>query len=182
MIKKTILLFYGAKITKHILRQILKLCSRTVFLYYDKVYRQIDGVEMGSLLAPILVIFFVESNENIQLNQKTKSVFYARYVDYIVLMKNSIELNIFFYEIWYSYIWHSNLQFTLERSTDSRLPFLDTEVKLISNRLYTSVYRKPTGTNVVMQYTSVCPKAWKIGLIEFYLNRALSLCRNYQKL
>ena len=72
-----------------------------------------------------------------------------------------------------------NLRFTLERSTDSRLPFLDTEMKLISNNLHTSVHRKPTDTNLVIQYTSVCPKVCKFGLIDFYLNRALNVCTNY---
>ena len=30
-----------------------------------------------------------------------------------------------------------------------------------------------------MQYTSVCPKAWETGFVDFYLNRALNLCTNY---
>ena len=30
-----------------------------------------------------------------------------------------------------------------------------------------------------MQYTSVCPKAWKLGLLDCYLNRALNLCTNF---
>ena len=29
-----------------------------------------------------------------------------------------------------------------------------------------------------MQYTSTCPKAWKLGLINFYLNRALNISSN----
>ena len=62
----------------------------------------------------------------------------------------------------------------LEISTKSRLAFLETEVKLISNRLHT-----PTYTNLAMHYTSVCTKASKIGLIDFYLNRALTICSNY---
>ena len=39
---------------------------------------------------------------------------------------------------------HSNLKFTIEKSANGKLPFLDTEVKLISNKLHTKVYRKPT--------------------------------------
>ena len=29
-----------------------------------------------------------------------------------------------------------------------------------------------------MQHTSTCPKAWKLGLISFYLNRALNISSN----
>ena len=30
-----------------------------------------------------------------------------------------------------------------------------------------------------MQYTSICPKSWKLDLINFYLNRALNICSNF---
>ena len=30
-----------------------------------------------------------------------------------------------------------------------------------------------------MQYTSICPKSWKLGLINFYLNRALNIFSNF---
>ena len=38
------------------------------------------------------------------------------------------------------------------------------------------MYRKATDTGLIMQYTSICPKSWKIGLINFYLNIALNIC------
>ena len=74
---------------------------------------------------------------------------------------------------------HSNLTFTLEKPANIKLPFLDTKVKIISNKLHTNIYRKPTDTNLLMQYTSVCSKAWKLGLLDCYLNRALSLCTSF---
>ena len=40
------------------------------------------------------------------------------------------------------------------------------------------MYREPTDTNLTMQYTSTCPKAWKLGVIRFYLNRALNISFN----
>ena len=68
---------------------------------------------------------------------------------------------------------HPNLQFTLERSVDRKLSFLDTEVKQISNQLHTNVYRKATGTGLIMHYNSICPKSSKLGLINFYLAKRL---------
>ena len=41
-----------------------------------------------------------------------------------------------------------------------------------------NVYRKATYTGLIMQYTSICPKSWKLGLINFYLNRALNIRSN----
>merc|ERR1712240_724616 len=68
---------------------------------------------------------------------------------------------------------------TIERPVDGKLPFFNTEVKQISNKLHTNVYRKATDTGLIMQYTSICPKSWKLGLINFYLNRALNICSNF---
>ena len=61
---------------------------------------------------------------------------------------------------------HPNLEFTLERPVDGKLLFLDTEVKQISNQLHKNVYKKATDTGLIMQYTSICPKSWKLGLIK----------------
>ena len=69
---------------------------------------------------------------------------------------------------------HLSLEFILEGSVDGKLLFLDTEVKHVSNQLHTIVYRKATDTGPIMQYTSICSKYWKLGLINFYINRALN--------
>ena len=74
---------------------------------------------------------------------------------------------------------HPNLQFTLERPNDNNLTFFDTEIKKIKYQLQTSVYRKSTDTNLFMQYVSTCIKAWKLGLMNFYLNRALKIISNF---
>ena len=152
-------IFIESKITKNILRKILQLCSQSIFLYNEKVYKQVDGVAMGSPLAPLLANWFIASKENTQLknNDKTKPIFYTRYVDDIfVLMENNHDLDNFYNKM---NTIHPNLQFTLERPNNDKLPFLDTEIKKIKNQLQTSVYRKPTDTNLIMQYTSTCPKA-----------------------
>ena len=62
---------------------------------------------------------------------------------------------------------HPNLEFILERTVDRKLPFLNTEVKQISNQIHTNVNRKATDTGLIMQYTSICIKSWKLGLKNF---------------
>ena len=119
----------------------------------------------------------LKENYQLQTNSKTKPLFYTRYVDDIfVVTQDQTELTNFYHEM---NTLHPNLEFTLERSVDGKLPFLDTEVKQISNQLHTNVYRKPTDTGLIMQYTSICPKSWKHGLINFYLNRALNICSSF---
>ena len=53
------------------------------------------------------------------------------------------------------------IKFTLEISVKS--PFSDTEIQLLLDTLQTNFNRNSTDTNLLMQYKSVCPKAWKIS-------------------
>ena len=86
---------------------------------------------MGSPLAQILTNWFVTSKWNfqIQTNWKEKPLFYTRYVDDIfVVTKNESELTNFYHEMNFL---HPNLEFTLKRPVDGKLPFVYTEVKQI---------------------------------------------------
>ncbi len=58
--------------------------------------------------------------------------------------------------------------------TSSRsLPFLDVKVSITpDNNIKTSVYRKPTNTNVLLNYGAVAPKRWKQSIINCFLTRA----------
>ena len=85
-------------ITDRVLRNMLYLCSESIFIYKDSVYKQIDGVAMGSPLAPLLANWFVCKVENTIFNQDLacKPVFYRRYVDDIfALFCNKDEMDRF---------------------------------------------------------------------------------------
>ena len=56
------------------------------------------------------------------------------------------------------------------------MPFLDTRVKLCSDGLKSTVYRKKTNTNVVLHHDSIAPTTWKIGLMKWFLHRAEIVC------
>ena len=53
------------------------------FLFNDFIYDQIDGVAMGSLLAPILADLFMGHHEKSRLEnyKNSKILIYRRYVD-----------------------------------------------------------------------------------------------------
>ena len=40
-------------------------CSKTAFIFDNKIYKQIDGVSMGSPLGPLIVNIFITELENI---------------------------------------------------------------------------------------------------------------------
>ena len=60
--------------------------SQTHFIFNNKFYNQIDGVAMGSPLAPVLANIFMGFYESKWLNEYNlnKSNFYLRYVDDIL--------------------------------------------------------------------------------------------------
>ena len=56
------------------------------------------------------------------------------------------------------------------------MPFLDIYVTLENQAVSTTVYRKATDTNVMLNYSAVAPFSWKKGLIKCLLHRADIIC------
>lgn len=164
------------KVTPKIFKNMLRLCSESVFLYNTGVYQQCDGVAMGSPLAPLLANWFVVSIESKILNDPKHNLYkpkiYKRYVDDLFAVFNSPEERDTFFEVLNSA--HPNLRFTMETTT-SALPFLDVAVTIQKEEYNTKVYRKPTNTGVLMHYDSMAPQSWKKSLIRCLLRRALRL-------
>ena len=148
--------FRESTITKRVFKQMLTKCSESIFLYKDHVYRQRDGVAMGSPLAPLLANWFVARIENNILQQDLpyKPILYRRYVDDIfALFRTTAERDLFYNHLNHA---HPNLAFTMENTTTS-LPFLDTSISITNWKFTTEVYRKPTNTGVVMDYRCMAP-------------------------
>ncbi len=57
-------------------------------------------------------------------------------------------------------------------NTKKSLPFLDIDVSIKSNSFETSVYRKLTNTDVLLNFEAAAPMAWKKGVINCFLTRA----------
>ena len=109
---------------------------------------------MGSPLGPALANLFMGYHENKWLNSEESStvLFYKRYVDDIFcLFKCETDAERFL-----SFLnrQHPNIKFTIEKEKNKQLPFLDILNDSSSNKLVTSVYRKPTYTRLLTNYNS----------------------------
>ena len=71
---------------------------------------------------------------------------------------------------------HHSLKFTVEDAKSNVLPFLDTQVTLGNDGFSSTVYRKPTHTNVFLNFHAIAPINWKFGLIFGALHRAFKIC------
>ena len=72
---------------------------------------------------------------------------------------------------------HPNLKFTKDEAlNDCSFPFLNVEVKINDSVFDSWIYRKPTHTNVFLNYKAMAPNSFKRGLILGFLTTAKRLC------
>jgi len=116
----------------------------THFLFNGKFYDQVDGVAMGSPLAPILANLFLGSHEETWLNNFDKAdiLLYRRYVDDTFCVFNDEQDATSFFEFINSQ--HPNIKFTFEKQNDGKLSSLDILVDNSSRDCVFSVFHKKT--------------------------------------
>ena len=144
------------------------------FSFNNIMFRQIDGVAMGSPLGPALANIFVGYYENKLFASNSKTVLYQRYVDDIFsIFATETQCDQFFAVL---NSLHPSLRFTVEKEKDGVLPFLDVKVEKSSNEFLTSVYRKPTFTGLYTNWNSFEPTKRKTNLVGTLVHRALKIC------
>jgi hypothetical protein len=140
---------------KIIFKRMLLLCSQGMFMHNDVWFRQVDGVAMGSPLAPSLANMFMAHVESIALFDNTNTTpshfpkLYVRYVDDCFALFDSANHHEKFLKTLNSL--HHNLKFTVEIGTNT-LPFLDVLVEIEDNTFVTRVFRKRTHTQVFFEF------------------------------
>ena len=154
--------------------------SESVFIFNNSMYRQIDGVAMGSPLGPTYANTFMSLMEEIWLDDcplSYRPIYYKRYVDdTFLIFKESNHVSKFLH---YLNSKHDKIKFTCELEKDNCLNFLDINLHKDGNRISTSIYRKPTFTGVGLSWFDGGPINFKINSIKTLLNRAYNLTSNY---
>ncbi|XP_047994442.1 uncharacterized protein LOC125232726 [Leguminivora glycinivorella] len=146
------------------------------FLYQHRHYLQIDGVAMGSPVAPVLANIWMEHFEtNIDL-QPWAVKLWKRYVDDVFCImkggKQEVEQL-----LQYLNSIHSRVKFTYELESERSLPFLDVKVvgRMDGTLAYT-VYRKPTHTDRYLNALSHHHPRHLLSVVNSLKNRARDLC------
>ena len=138
------------------------------------MYRQTDGIAMGSPLGPVLANIFVGYNENKLFDFSVKPQFYKRYVDdTFAIFENEAECDEFF-KIQNSL--NPALKFTNEKEKSESLAFLDVKIQKSDSKFLTSVYRKPSFTGQYIRWDSFRPSKRKKNLIGTLVHKALRIC------
>ena len=164
------------KLKRKDMKKLLEICTKEMhFSFNDVIYRQTDGVAMGSPLGPVLANVFMVELENTLVPQLKESVgLWYRYVDdtFTFIRKEHVDtvlrrLNSF----------HHSIKFTFETEKDGVISFLDVRViKKSDGSFDTDIHRKPTDTNVYINWNAFAPKVWKIGTLKGLIRRAFVIC------
>ena len=153
----------------------------TYFIFNNKIYKQVDGVSMGSPLGPIMANAFMCFLEEKMLNRcplTFRPIFYKRYVDDTIALFRSREAADRFLE--YINELHPNIKFTVDYEHNNQLPFLDILIKRTDQGYTTNVFRKKTFTGQGTNYYSSCAMIFKLNSISTLLHRAFTICSNWQ--
>lgn len=160
---------------KDVFKYLLNTATSGVFSFNEELYRQIDGVSMGSPLGPTLANLFLGHLEDTWTKTNFFPTMYYRYIDdcFCVFRSND---DIPKFQQFLNGL-HPNIKFTVEIG-NKNLSFLDVNINN-DNNLTTTVFRKSTYTGLLMNYKSLCPMAWKTNLVTNMLNRAYSITSNW---
>lgn len=145
------------------------------FVFQKQIYKQNDGVPMGSPLAPTLAglaLDFLLSKVVAKLKQKPK--FVLKYVDDLLLELHISQLEIVLKKF---NDFHPKLQFTMEKENENhQIPYLDILItREIDNSMSFNWYHKPTHSGRILNFVSHHPFAQKMNVAKNLFRRILTI-------
>ena len=167
------------QIPREILKRMLSLCTKESPFRCPEgnLYLQCDGVAMGSPLGVLFAQAYMSHVEGKVMQIIPAPFIYCRYIDdvfvdiqdeaHLATLKTELERN-------------SVLKFTVDKSIDSKMPFLDVDVDGSGGSFITQVYRKQTNTGHCLNGRSECPARYKTSVIRAYVRRALKTCSTWE--
>jgi len=151
------------------MKKLLKwFCQSTTFQFNDKFYKKIDGVAMGSPIAPLLadVMNHVIDQALTKINVQNKPIVLWRYVDDIFVVFNDMRvLDIFFNTL---NCVHNNITFTKELECGDSPVFLD----VLIEKTQSGIQKQRFGNLLILAST-------RIGQVSFHTTKNEIVCLDY---
>ena len=154
---------------------LLNLClTSTYFQCNGKHYKQLHGTAMGSPVSVVVPEIVMQHVEEPALSTCRQTIpLWLRYVDDTFTAVHKDEIDDFHD---HSKKKKADIQFTKEIEENGKLPFLDCLVSRDNNELRTTVYRKPTNTDRLLDESSCNPTSHKATTIRTLTRRAQLVC------
>ena len=166
------------EIPEKIMRDLLYTCTSEVpFLSHrGELFRQAGGVSMGSPLGCLFAEMYMAKVEEDTFKTINRPRIYARFRDDIFVTVNETqEIEVLANTLKVK----SVLNFTIDRSNDNKIPFLDVNVNCSNNHFVTNVYTKPTNVGRCLNAEGECSEVYKRSVVSAYVNRALTHNQNW---
>ena len=162
---------------------LLEFClNSNYFSFQGKYFEQLEGAAMGSPISPIVANLYMESFEVEAIRSAPHPLYlWKRFVDDTLTIIESSQKNEFLKHI--NSI-DKHIQFTAEdQRSDGAMPSLDILITPGKDgSLSTSVFRKPTHTDLYLQWDSHHTLTSKYSVIGTLQHRAQTICSNPQLL
>ncbi|KAI5642939.1 reverse transcriptase (RNA-dependent DNA polymerase) domain-containing protein [Phthorimaea operculella] len=159
------------------LQHTISVClEQNYFTFNNTIYKQNQGLAMGSPLSPICADIYMHMFEKEILRHKVYKeniIYWFRYVDDILCVWNGPKDDINNFLTYINSI-NPNIQFTVEIG-GKELNFLDLTISIIDNRHDFKIYRKPTYTDVVIHANSKHPTSHKHAAFHSMIHRLVSV-------
>ena len=131
----------NTKLKKNALKKLIKsCCTRAALSFNNVIYKQRDGVSMGSSLSPILRnVIMTELEKKIfqPLIESARLKFYMKYVKDTLLLAKEDDIK-YISDMLNSF--HKNLKFTMDRFEVNNVHFFDITI----DKTDTGLYYRPT--------------------------------------
>ena len=152
-------------IPENLLRELLTACTTEAPFrtHRNEIFKQINGVSMGSPLGVLFAEMYMARVEERTFGKISRPKLYVRYRDDIFTIVNKTHeidgLAMALEE-------NSVLKFTIERSQNNCLPYLDVFVEQTPSKFYTKVYTKPTNAGRCLNARGETSDAYKRSVIS----------------
>ena len=169
---------------KTALIKVIETClEQNYFKFNNQIYKQTNGLPMGSPLSPLLSeLYMTDFETNVFSNKNFESInkhvhFWARYVDDIFCIWTGTDRQLSQFLNILNNI-NDSIQFTLEMEIENSLNFLDLKFFKNNNKLEVDIFRKPTTTDTVIHAKS--NQSWQIKMSAFHslIHRLLNVPLN----
>ena len=147
-------------------------CTKTSFIFNNKIYELKDDVSMGSPLGPVWANIIMTELEQKVIKTFVDDgtiIFYGRYVDDSLLVIKPKDIGRIHHTL---NKFHKNLRFTVDKFDNVVPHFLDLELRDDGIALYT----KSTKTGLYVNYNSNVPQPFRVSWIKSITTRAENIC------
>ena len=146
----------------------------TFFQYNGRHYKQLHGTAMGSPVSVVVAEIVMQHIEKRALATYDQTLhFWFRYVDDTIAILQTDNIDVFHEQLNQQ---NSDIQFTRELEENGKIPFLDCLVSRDDTRLRTTVYRKPTHTDRLLDQSSYSPTSHRATTVRTLTRRAQIIC------